>query len=327
LSKDTFDIGRNFANKLWNASRFLLENISDKPNFSALPLHSELSFEDQWILSRLNKTIRDVTESLAAFRTNETAHLMYDFVWHDFCDWYIEIKKADLYQTDDARRRLNALNLCSYVLGTLLKLLHPIMPFITEEIWGHVREAIDYPTLLDSPVMVESAFPVSSAGAIDEETEKDFTLLKDVVVALRTIRAENNVPPDKKGTAVLIPAGQREQGVLAAHCDVINMFARLSSTEVSMTASKPKLAGQSVVMGTQIYLVLEGLIDKAVERQRLEKEIARVKGLAAGVKARLESGSFADKAPAEVVFKEREKYDGIVVTLEKLEKNLVMLSD
>jgi len=327
LSKDTFDIGRNFANKLWNASRFLLDNCADKPRFDALPAGGALSFEDKWILSRLNKTIREVSDALAAFRTNEYARLLYDFAWHDYCDWFIEIKKADLYQTDSPQRRLNALNLCGYVLGTLLKLLHPIMPFITEEIWSHLRAAIDYPKLLDAPNLVNGAFPVSAAEAIDEVTEKDFSLLKEVVVAMRTIRSENNVPPDKKGAAVIIPAGQREERVLAAHGELINMFARLTRTEVSRTARKPAFAGQSVVLGTQIYLVLEGLIDKAVERQRLEKEIARVRILAQSVKTRLQSGSFAGKAPAEVVRKEKEKYDGIVLNLEKLEKTLAMFTD
>jgi valyl-tRNA synthetase len=326
LSKDTFDIGRNFANKLWNASRFLLDTISDKPHFDGLPETKTLSFEDQWILSRLSKTVRDVSDSLSAFRTNEAAHVIYDFAWHDFCDWYIEIKKADLYQLDDVARRRNALNLCSHVLGSILKLLHPIMPFITEEIWSHLRAAIDYPALIDGQFLVNASFPVSQANAVSEQVEKDFTLLKEVIVALRTIRSENNVPPDKKGNAVIIPSGEHEESVLAAHCDVINMFARLSGALVSMTAAKPAFAGQSVVMGTHVYLVLEGLIDKEVERQRLEKEIARITKLAENTRNRLESPSFAQKAPPEVVAKEKEKYNGILVNLEKLEKSFSALT-
>jgi valyl-tRNA synthetase len=327
LSADTFDVGRNFANKLWNASRFLLENISDRPRFDGLPPADSLSFEDTWILSRLSKTIRDVSESLSAFRTNEAARLIYDFAWHDFCDWYIEIKKADFYQADDPARRRSALNLCSHVLGSLLKLLHPIMPFITEEIWSHVRVAVDYPRLMDADSLFQASFPVSSPEAINDAVEKDFSLLKDVVVALRTIRSENNIPPDKKGNAVILPAGEHEQRVLAAHCGVINMFARLSHTEVGMTAAKPAFAGQSVVMGAHVFLILEGLIDKDVERRRLEKEIARIAKLAESTRIRLESPSFAEKAPPEVVLKEKEKYGGILVNLEKLEKSLSALAE
>jgi valyl-tRNA synthetase len=325
LSKDTFDIGRNFANKLWNASRFLLENLSEKPRFAGLPPSSDLSFEDRWVLSRLNKTIRDVSASLSAFRTNETAHTLYDFTWHDFCDWYIEIKKADLYQSDDQRRKTTALNLCSYVLGSVLKLLHPIMPFITEEIWGHLRGTIDFPLLIDSETILTSSFPVCAEVFIDEANEKDFALLKEVIVALRTIRAENNIPPDKKARAVIIPASGNEERMLAAHTDMINLFARLSQTDVSRSAAKPALAGQSVIMGNQIYLVLEGLIDKEVERQRLEKEIARVKKLCESTQVRLESSNFIDRAPADVVHKEKEKYNGILRNLEKLQKNLAAL--
>jgi valyl-tRNA synthetase len=326
LSKDTFDIGRNFANKLWNASRFLLENCINRPRFASLPEKAELSFEDQWIVSRLNRTVSSVAGALSAFRTNEAAHLIYDFTWHDFCDWYIEMKKADLYQDVDLKRKNNALNVCSHVLGTILKLLHPIMPFITEEIWSHLLAAVDYPSVLDAQSLVKAAFPVAKTAEIDETIEKDFSLLKDVVVALRTIRSENNVPPDKKGSAVILPSGEGEERVLAAHVATINMFARLSHTEVSRNAAKPSFAGQSVVMGNQIYLVLEGLIDKTIERERLEKEIARVKKLAENTRTRLESAGFVEKAPAAVIRKEKEKYNGMLHTLEKLEKSLSALT-
>ena len=326
LSKDTFDIGRNFANKLWNASRFLLENSINRPRFSALPEKAELSFEDQWIVSRLNRTVSSVAEALSAFRTNEAAHLIYDFTWHDFCDWYIEIKKADLYQHVDLKRKNDALNVCSHVLGTILKLLHPIMPFITEEIWSHLLTAVDYPSVLDAQSLFNTAFPNAKAAEMDEAIEKDFSLLKDVVVALRTIRSENNVPPDKKGAAVILPLGEREERVLAAHVATINMFARLNHTEVSRGAAKPSFAGQSVVMGNQIYLVLEGLIDKTIERERLEKEIARVKKLAENTRTRLENAGFVDRAPAGVIRKEKEKYNGMLHTLEKLEKSLSALT-
>ncbi len=325
LSKDTFDIGRNFANKLWNASRFLLDNIPARPRFESLPAIGSLSFEDKWILSRLNKTIRDVSTSLSSFRTNEAAHTLYDFTWHDFCDWYIEVKKADLYQSDDPQRKTNALVLCSYVLGSILKLLHPIMPFITEEIWSHLRGAIDFPLLLDSETIMTAAFPVFMGSFIDEAAEKDFALLKDVIVALRTIRAENNIPPDKKARAIIIPASETEERMLAAHTDMINMFARLTKTDVGRNIAKPALAGQSVILGNQVYLVLEGLIDKGVERQRLEKEISRVKKLCEGTQARLASPNFVDKAPADVVEKEKEKLSGLLKNLEKLEKNLSAL--
>jgi valyl-tRNA synthetase len=325
IGKDTFDIGRNFANKLWNASRFLLENIRDKPEFADLPPQESLSFEDKWILSRLSCTARDVAAAIESFRTNEAARLIYDFAWHDFCDWYIEIKKTDLYQSTDQAIKNNALNICSYVLGSLLKILHPVMPFITEEIWSILRSAIIYPTLTDSEFIMNSSFPVVNECYISPETERDFKLLQDVIVALRTIRSENNVPPDKKGTAVIIPAGKREEDLLVYHCGMINMFARLSETTVGMTASRPKFAGHGVVMGSEVFIVLEGLIDKDIERERLRKEIARISKIAESTKNKLQSPGFAGKAPAEVVEKEKEKYTGILNNLDKLEKSLKAL--
>ena len=328
IGKDTFDIGRNFANKLWNASRFLLDNIGDrKPTFDALPQADALTFEDRWILSRLNKTTRDVTTALSTYRTNEAARVIYDFVWHDFCDWYIEIKKTDFYGDSNEQSKLNALNLCTWILGSLLKLLHPIMPFITEEIWQHVRNTVTYPALLDSDTIVLASFPVVNEQMIDDATEKNFELVQEIIVALRTIRAENNIPPDKKGNAVIIPAGAAEETMLAAHTGMISMFAKLSGTVVSLDAHKPSFAGQSVVKGTQVFLVFEGLIDKNVERERINKEIDRIKSLAESTRIRLTSGSFADKAPPVVVLKEQEKYQGILRNLEKLENNLAALQD
>jgi valyl-tRNA synthetase len=326
LGKDTFDIGRNFANKLWNASRFLLENIKDKPSFSGLPARESLAFEDRWILSRMQCTVRDVSAALSSFRTNEAARLIYDFTWHDFCDWYIEIKKADLYQADEARR-LRALNVCSHVLGVLLKILHPVMPFITEEIWEHLRATIDYPALLDGEMLAVSAYPAFEEARRDEAVERDFSLLQEIIVALRTIRAENNVPPDKKGAALIIPSTPDEQRMLSAHAPVIAMFGKLSEVTVDAAAKKPAFAGQSVVKGCHVNLMLEGLIDKNVERERLSKEISRMSKLAEGARLRLENPSFTEKAPPDVIEKEREKHQGILGNLEKLEKSLSMLAE
>ncbi len=327
LSKDTFDIGRNFANKLWNASRFLLENISGKPSFSGLPPAPSLAFEDAWILSRLNGLINAIRESLLAFRTNEAAHLIYDFTWHDFCDWYIEIKKTDLYQTLEEARKSNALNVCSYILGVLLKLLHPIMPFITEEIWEHLREKVDYPLLLDKEILIETSFPAIDNSKLNESIERDFSLLQEVIVALRTIRAENNVPPDKKGSAMIIPQSESEKRILTSHSGMIAQFARLASITVDAAAEKPSFSGQSIVKGNQIFLVLEGLIDKKVERERLSREIDRIGKLSECARQRLENKNFTEKAPQKVLMKEREKYASMILSLEKLEKSLALLKE
>jgi valyl-tRNA synthetase len=327
LAKDTFDIGRNFGNKLWNAARFLLSNIEHPLSFGDLPASDTLPADDRWILSRLSRTIAGVITSLEEYRFNEAGHLLYDFTWHDFCDWYIEMKKSNFYQTDDPARRTRALQVCSAVLADLLKLLHPFMPFITEEIWSHLRQKIASSPVIDNEFIMRSTFPAANGSRIDETVERDFALVQEVVTALRTIRAENNVPPEKKGSALIIPADDNAARVLAAQVQVVNTFARLSQTNVDKNAKKPGFSGQSVVKGNQIFLILEGLIDRDIEKSRLAKEITRLKTLIESTDKRLSSAGFADKAPREVVEKEKEKFQGLKTNLEKLEKSLTALQD
>jgi valyl-tRNA synthetase len=333
LSKDTFDIGRNFANKLWNASRFLLGNINAQsstdenapgvrpPLAGALPPADRMKAEDKWILSKLQRVIKDMDSAISAYRFNEACHTIYDFTWHEFCDWYIEAKKADFYQDGDPQRKSDALSLCGYVLASILKLLHPLMPFITEEIWSHLREKITFDGLIDAESIMLAKYPEPEPPLINETVENNFDLLKNCIIALRTIRSENNIPPDRTGTAVIIPADKDAEKWLASQTATINLFAKLSETTVNVDAQKPGFAGSAVVRGNQLFLCLEGLIDKNVEIERLTKEVARLKSIAAGAKARLES-DFVTRAPADVVEKEREKYQGILVNLEKTEKAL-----
>ena len=322
LSKDTFDIGRNFANKLWNASRFLIGNIEDRIELYSLPPEERLKAEDRWILSKLQRTSDVMNESLAGFRFNEACHTIYDFTWGDFCDWYIEAKKADLYQQDDPQRRLDAIALSSFVLASILKLLHPVMPFITEEIWSHLRKSVSFPSIIDSQSIMNSTYPVADKSLIDEVTEQRFGLLQGLITALRTIRSENNVPPDKLGNAIIIPSNGADDGWLTQLVPLINQFAKLTSTTVDVLAEKPPFAGSSVIMGNQVFLLLEGLIDKNVEIERITKEINRVKGLAQSTEQRLNNESFTSRAPREIIAKEKEKYQGLLTNLDKLEKNL-----
>ncbi len=322
LSKDTFDIGRNFANKLWNASRFLLSNIESQLQFKHLPQADTYKAEDTWILSRLNTIVKDYRTAIDSYRLNEACRIIYDFTWHDYCDWYVEAKKADLYQDDDPNRKENALNLCSYLLANILKLLHPIMPFITEEIWGYLREKVSYPGVIETKSIMTAAFPQVEKAGIDKDIIQNFSLLKEVIVALRTIRSENNVPPEKKGSAVIIPTSEDDSNWLSSQIPLINLFAKLDRTTIDCHAAKPGFAGQGVVKGIQVFLELEGLIDKNIEIDRLTKKIAHLEKIASGTQKRLENDGFVKKAPEAVVAKEKEKYQGILVNLEKLQKSL-----
>jgi valyl-tRNA synthetase len=326
LGKDTFEIGRNFANKLWNASRFLLGTIEGTVAFTTLPPRERCKAEDRWILSRLQTVIRSMTGAINGYRFNEAAHTIYDFIWHEFCDWYIEAKKADLYQAEDARRRSDALSLVCFVHASLLKLLHPFMPFITEEIWEALREKVTFEAVIDAPFIMTASYPCADAGRIDEPLERDFALVMELVTALRTIRSENNVPPDKIGRAVVIPEGADQAAWISSQVPLINQFARLSETAVDARAKKPAFAGSAVVRGMQAYLLLEGLIDKKVEIERLSKEVAKLSGLIEAAKKKLESEAFVSRAPKEVVAKEREKLDGLLLNREKLQKSIDALN-
>jgi valyl-tRNA synthetase len=326
LGTDTFDLGRNFANKLWNASRFLLSNVTTNISLAGLPPADRRKAEDRWILSRLQNVITAMTGAINGYRFNEAAHIVYDFTWHEFCDWYVEAKKADLYQNDDVQRKEDALALICHVHASLLKLLHPFVPFITEEIWSHLRGKVTFPAVIDSETIMTASYPKAEAALSDPDIEQSFSLLMEVVTALRTIRSENNVPPDRTGRAVIIPEPDAEVSWLRSQSLLINQFAKLSGTIIDRAAQKPAFAGSSVVKGMHVYLLLEGLIDRGIETERLTKEIGRVTALIENAQRKLESGAFASRAPEAVVAKEKEKLEGLLLNKEKLEKSLAALT-
>ena len=285
-----------------------------------------LKAEDRWILSRLQTVVAALTDAITGYRFNEAAHTIYDFTWHEFCDWYIEAKKADIYQAGDAQRKNDASALAAHVLASVLKLLHPFMPFITSEIWSHLREKVVFPRTIDAESIMHASYPRADAAYSDEPLERKFEVLLETITALRTIRSENNVPPDRTGRAVIIPESKDDAAWLTTQKHLINQFVRLSETAIDCAAQKPAFAGSAVVRGARLYLLLEGLIDKKVEVERLTKEIAKLSALIENSKKKLEGGAFAAKAPPEVVTKEREKLEGLVLNKNKLESNLAGLS-
>ncbi len=330
LGNDTFDMGRNFANKLWNAARFLISTITEPLTFRALPPAARFKAEDRWIMNKLQTTIDGITRSIENYRFNEACHLLYDFTWHEFCDWYIEAKKADLYQTDDPQLRNDALACAGYLLATICKLLHPIMPFITEEIYSHLRTAVQFTGaagITDADSIMAAAWPRKNDALTDPGIEARFSLVKEIIIALRTIKSENNIPPDKWGNAVIVTIDQDTALWLQSQSALINRFAKLTRTTIGPVAQKPAFAGSAVVGGNQLYISFEGLIDREVEVDRLTKEADRIRKMIDGTKNRLENRSFIDKAPAEIVAKEREKLEGLARNLEKVEHNLATLQN
>jgi valyl-tRNA synthetase len=320
------EMGQKFSNKLWNASRFVLMNLDEEvPPIESVPPES-LDLTDRWILSRLSSVTADVRSGFEQFRFNDAAHAMYDFVWGEFCDWYIEMAKPRLYEKENRDVRRVAQAVVLHVLDSVLRLLHPVMPFITEEIWQALpvlRSARKKAGDGAMTIMVQN-FPSAVKKAVDEKAEKDVAFLQKAVSAVRNIRSEMNVPPEKKAKAVLRGPEKRVKFLLNQGVH----FARLAgveSLEAAGKKAKPKDSATAVVDDVEIFIPLEGLIDLRKERERIGKEIERLEGLLGVVSVKLMQHDFVQKAPKDVVDKERKKQADFEEKAEKLRASLKAL--
>ncbi len=306
FSSDMVEIGRNFANKMWNAGRFLLMNAQ---NIKIDPLlkHKHIDFTDKWITSRFNKTIKDVNEALDKFEVNAASKIIYSYVWNDFCDWYVELAKNRLYNGSDEVKSA-VLSRAISLYEDMLKLVHPFMPFISEEIWQLLDER------KDGQSISICEFPKFDASLVDETAEKEIEFVQEVVTAIRNIRGEMNISPAKPINVFL-----KSTAVTFAQEKYIKSLVRIETLTVDEHLDKPKACASAVVKGCDIFIPLEGLIDLTVERARIEKEIARILGSFNGVRKKLENESFVSKAPAEVIERERMKMADWQKALEKLQ--------
>ncbi|WP_123041302.1 valine--tRNA ligase [Cohnella candidum] len=289
---------RNFANKIWNASRFALMNLE---GFKAedIDLSGPLSTADRWILHRFNETARDITRLMEGYEFGETGRLLYNFIWDDLCDWYIEFAKLTLYGEDAAAKR-STQSVLAYVLDRTLRLLHPFMPFLTEEIWQHLpHEAGETITLAAWPGY-ESAFEA-------EEAVKEMNLLMEAIRAVRNIRAEVNVSPGKKIELLVKPTGAAEESILRRNEVYVRRFCNTSSFTLDAGLTPPDKAMTAIVTGAELYLPLAGLIDIGQEIARLEKELANLNAEVERVEKKLGNEGYIAKAPAHVVEQERAK--------------------
>ncbi len=324
FSEKRLEVGRNFMNKVWNASRFILMNIKDDTLFSEpfKPQPEDLSLADKWILSRSNATIKAFDKYFRRYRFDEVARLIYDFVWNDFCDWYIELIKERLYnQSPQAGRQ--ALQIALFVLKRILKLLHPYAPFISEEIYQKVKAP-------DDPDLIISLWPQYTPEQRDMTVEKEFAMVQEVITALRTARSEINIPPATELT--LIIKGHAEQPVAQLMqskeiAGYVRNLARIKEIKLQAgSAERPHPASSVVVGGVEFYLPLAGVIDIAAEKNRLKKEIQGLEGRLKGIRTKLQNHNFLNKAPREVVEKERQKEKDYQEKLKKLTQNLELIS-
>ena len=311
---------RNFANKIWNASRFLLMNLEgfDK-NFKPTPADLELS--DKWIFTRLEKTRAGVTKNLERFELGEAARLLYEFIWFNFCDHYIELTKSRLYGTD-ARAKATALFVLATVLEKALRLLHPFMPFLTEVIRQKLPNA-DGSIMIANWVTEEELREFLPDNQAD--VEKFANRILEIVKTIRNLKSELGIDSRKKAKVILRVADADYKKILAEH---VNYIAELAFAEpIIFAEEKPSHAMSGVIEGAEIFLPLEGLIDAEKEIARLTKELEKVRKGAASTEGKLTNERFISKAPAQVVQAEREKLSAAQEKISSLEQRIKQLEN
>ncbi len=310
-SKEKFEVGRNFANKIWNAARFLQMNRVEHPK-SKPPKTADLNAIDRWILSRLNHTIESVTESLDKSRFNEAVSTLYDFFWHQFCDWYVEFAKPSI-KTKETQWVVET------VLENTLRLLHPFMPFITEEIWQKMPH--------EGESIMIAPWPKASKKLMDAKIEEEVGLIISEIQAIRNVRSAWQINPKDLVTVAVKTARDREMKILQEYSTHIVQMARISSLQIGKHITRPKESAVANVGRVETYVVLSGLVDIAMERQRIELALADVEKMIKSLEGRLANQDFVSKAPKEIVDKERKKSEELENRRKRLEENLKTLGE
>ncbi len=352
LSEERFTAGRNFANKLWNATRFILSvaegsrpKAEGKPPASSLQPRA-LMIPDRWILSKLQHTITRVTKSLDQFLFNDAATALYDFLWHDVCDWYLEIAKVQLAPSsklqasaDTSSLQLeacsNTIGILTHVLDTSLRLLHPVMPFVTEELWQQLatsnkQQATRKPATVAGRVshvasIMVAEWPKASKKLIDEKAEEQFEQFKAVVVTIRNTKAELNVPLDARPPVRLSSAQAPVRAFFEAHRPLLQVLAGTGEISVEAARQRIKHAAASVVDGIEVVIPLEGMIDPAKERGRLEQRITELTNHVKRLEAQLANTQFTKRAPRDVVEQTKTALTQARENLKKSSEHLAVL--
>ncbi len=312
FSEEKLAMSRNFANKIWNASRFVLMNLEDDHKHNeALELNA---LEDKWIVSRLQRLIAEVDIALNGYNLNDASKALYEFFWSEFCDWYLELSKGRLYG-DDPGEAEGVKNILITVLDASLRLLHPFMPFLTEEIWQMI------PVEKSSISIMVSSWPKSRLDLIDESAERDMGDLQTIISSIRTIRSELKVPPGKV-VDIMIKADVAKTRFIGVYEKSIAAQAKAKIIEVGVGVDRPPESGMALAGKIEIFMPLSGLIDIDKEIERLSKEIAQVEKEHQKIAAKLSNTQFIEKAPPDIVSKQREKSDDLSGQKDKLLRQL-----
>lgn len=302
----------NFANKIWNASRFVIMNLEGF-GYEDIDLSGEKSVPDKWILTRLNETIETVTRLADKYEFGEVGRVLYNFIWDDFCDWYIEMAKLPLYGEDEARKKTTR-SILTYVLDQTLRLLHPFMPFITEEIWQHLPHEGESITVSEWPKVREELS--------DSQSVEEMRLLKDIIHSVRNIRAEVNAPLSKKINLMIKAKDEQVLGILQTNKHYIERFCNPEELQMNIDLETPEQAMSAVVTGAEIFIPLKNLINIEEEIARLEKEWEKWNKEVERVQKKLANENFVQKAPEKVVEEERRKEKDYLEKREAVEERI-----
>jgi valyl-tRNA synthetase len=305
------ETGKFFANKIWNAAKLVQMRLGDEDLSKVRENALSLTLADRWILSRYANAVKDVTRNLKTYRFNEAANALYHFAWNEYCDWYLELAKPRWAEDAAPEDRRAARWVAWKVLDGILRLLHPFMPFVTEELW----QALPH----EGECLATAAWPRARRVWFDAEAERQIAFLQEVVVAVRNLRAENNLPPGKR--VPITVRGSEDQLALVEQLGApIRALARIESLELARDGSRPAVAASAVVQGAEVFLPLDGLKDLDEERTRLTTQAVKLLDDLEGVRRKLRNQDFLSKARPEIVERERRRLAQLEETLEKLKR-------
>jgi valyl-tRNA synthetase len=315
LDPTKFEMGRNFANKIWNAYNVFGQFMEPGKDYRRQRSFDELDLVERWMLTRLARTIEGVGEDLERYRLNEALTRIYTLFWGDFCDWYLELIKPPYGEEMDEDR----IALAVEIYEQLLRLLHPFMPFITEQLYADLRPRDE------GDVCMLSDWPAANEGEAEDADAEVFQVIQDLIGGIRNIKSQYNVPPSKD-IAARLHVEERLVEPVRRNAVYFERLARVTDLDVGADIERPAASASAVVGRNQAFVPLEGMIDLDIERERLRKEIDNKSGFLASVQRKLQNEQFVTKAPEQVVKKEREKEKDAMAELKRLEASLEELS-
>ncbi len=316
-SEAILDNGRNFANKIWNAYRYIMGNVE---NIEGLQTKDELKMElaDHWIYSRLNNTVKTVIDNLEKLRFNDAASAMQDFIWKEYCSWYLELSKERIYDKENAEGQKTAKYILLDILEKSMRLLHPIMPFITEEIWQSLKSVFP----MDEEALIIAKYPVADENAIDLEIEAQMSKIQECISTVRNLRKQVNIAPGKKVNISIKTVSDADTELTEKYSYYFRKLANIEDINVGTEIDKPKSSIASVAVDMEIYLHLDGLIDLEAEKARINKQLGKLEGELKRINGKLNNKKFVDNAPEQVVTKEKEKFEEVSTKVNKLKEML-----